>query len=192
MSRVISPALAPDQVSPRPGQEPRPLATVAGFEDWYAASFDRAVRVLLARTGDREQAQDCVQEAYLRAWDRRHDLADLERPDDWVRVTAHRLAISGWRRAQVRRRTPDRAVGGRLVSAPPTEDRVALTTALRSIPRRQGEALVLFYVADLSVADVAARLGVPSGTVKSWLSRGRAALADVLLAGPADAALPPL
>ena len=57
--------------------------------------------------------------------------------------------------------------------------------ALRRLPLAQREAIALHYLADLPVAEVASSLGVPVGTVKTRLSRGRAALA-VLLSGSPD------
>lgn len=64
---------------------------------------------------------------------------------------------------------------------PATEpDHVALVVALRRLPEAQRRAVVLHHVAGLPVADVAAETGVPVGTVKARLSRGRAALAVLL------------
>ena len=62
----------------------------------------------------------------------------------------------------------------------PTPDRVAFIDALRKIPAEQRRALVLYYVCDLSVAQIATETGVPDGTVKARLARGRAALAPHL------------
>ena len=59
-------------------------------------------------------------------------------------------------------------------------DHVAIVTALAQIDRDQREVVVLHYLADLGVAEVAAELGIPEGTVKSRLSRARARLADLL------------
>ena len=60
------------------------------------------------------------------------------------------------------------------------EDRLALMAALRRLPAAQREAIALHHLADLPVAEVALTLGVPEGTVKARLSRGRAALAELL------------
>lgn len=59
-------------------------------------------------------------------------------------------------------------------------DRVALLNALRQLAGPTRETVVLHYLADLPVDEIAATLGVPSGTVKARLSRGRAALAEIL------------
>ena len=57
---------------------------------------------------------------------------------------------------------------------------IALLAALRRLPHHQREALALFHFADLPVHDVAREVGVPEGTIKARLSRGRAALAVLL------------
>jgi RNA polymerase sigma-70 factor (ECF subfamily) len=59
----------------------------------------------------------------------------------------------------------------------PGEDRVALAGALATLPDRHRRVVVLHYLADQSVRDIADQVGVPEGTVKVWLHRGRAALA---------------
>ena len=149
------------------------------FTEFYAASFRRLVGQLYAMTGDRAGAQDAVQEAFVRAWAQRGRLDRHGSPEAWVRVTAWHLAVSSWRRSRLgtrllRSRIPPQTSEG------PTPDRIAVIDALRQVPAEQRRALVLYYVCDLSVAQVAAETGVPAGTVKARLARGRAALAAVL------------
>jgi RNA polymerase sigma-70 factor (ECF subfamily) len=62
----------------------------------------------------------------------------------------------------------------------PSPERVALVAALATLPATQRRAMVLRYLADLTVAEIAEREGVAEGTVKSWLSRGRTAVAAQL------------
>jgi RNA polymerase sigma-70 factor (ECF subfamily) len=150
------------------------------FDDFYAASFKRLVGQVYAMTGNRDEAQECVQEAFVRAWAHREKLEKAHAPEAWVRTTAHRLAVSRWRRAVRARREPDRAVQHRAGGRDPNEDRVALVEALRQLPEGQRRALVLHHVCDLPVQAVAAELGVPVGTVKARLSRGRTALVALL------------
>ena len=57
---------------------------------------------------------------------------------------------------------------------------MALVAALRQLPEPQRQALVLHHIVDLPVHDVAREVGVPEGTIKARLSRGRAALAALL------------
>ncbi|WP_341228794.1 SigE family RNA polymerase sigma factor [Nocardioides salarius] len=150
------------------------------FDDFYAASYPRVVAQLYAMIGNRDEAEECVQEAFVRAWSHRRKLERTEHPEAWVRTTAHRLAVSRWRRTRLARRATDRAVGARTTTAPPSEAHVALVRALERLPEAQRHTLVLHHIADLPVHEVARELGVPEGTVKARLSRGRAALAALL------------
>lgn len=150
------------------------------FDELYSRSFRLLCAQLYAMIGDREEARDCVQEAFVRAWDRRAQLDGDGRPEAWLRTTAYRLAVSRWRRFQRSRRPPDRAVALSVVEPPATVDHVAVVTALAQLPEPTRRAIVLHYVGDLSVAEVARELGVAEGTVKSRLSRGRDALAALL------------
>lgn len=153
------------------------------FDAWYADAFGRLVNQVHAMTGDREEARDCVQEAFVRAWSHRRTLETAGNPDAWVRTTAYRLAVSRWRRAVRGRRDPDRAIGSTAVARPPDENRALLIAALRCLPAEQRRALVLHHLVDLPVAEVARETGAPEGTVKARLSRGRAALAALLNEG---------
>lgn len=156
------------------------------FDDFYAASFQRLVGQVHAMIGDRDEAQECVQEAFVRAWSHRKQLEKAHAPEAWVRTTAYRLAVSRWRRTVRSRKDPDRAVQETRRNAGPNEDRVALIDALRQLPEPQRRALVLHHVCDLPVQAVAAEVGVPEGTIKARLSRGRAALLTLLGEAPHD------
>lgn len=149
------------------------------FADFYAASFRRLVGQLYAMIGDQCEAQDAVQEAFVRAWARRGKIDRNVAPEAWVRVTAWRIAASRWRRARNGTRL------GSLIARPestagPTPDRVAFSDALRKVPAEQRRALVLYHLCDMTVDQVAAETGVRAGTVKARLARGRATLAPYL------------
>lgn len=150
------------------------------FDDFYNASFARITGQLYAMIGSRDEAEECVQEAFVRAWAHRRKLDRAEHPEAWVRTTAYRLAVSRWRRTTRGRRPADRALGAATQAAPPSETHVALVAALRQLPEAQRQALVLHHLADLPVHQVAREVGVPEGTIKARLSRGRAALAALL------------
>jgi RNA polymerase sigma-70 factor (ECF subfamily) len=150
------------------------------FDDFYAASFQRITGQVYAMIGNRDEAQECVQEAFVRAWAHRKKLDRAEHPEAWVRTTAYRIAVSRWRRTTRGRRPADRAVSPATEAAAPSEAHVALVAALRQLPEAQRQALVLHHIADLPVHDVAREVGVPEGTIKARLSRGRTALAALL------------
>jgi RNA polymerase sigma-70 factor (ECF subfamily) len=146
------------------------------FDDFYAGSWSRLVSQLYAMTGNLAEAQDVVQEAFVRAWGKREELSAAQAPEAWVRTVAWRLAVSRWRRARsalsafFRHGAPPDAAG-------PGPESAALVAALRKIPEVQRQVIVLHYLCDMPVAEVAAETGAPVGTVKVRLSRARATLA---------------
>jgi RNA polymerase sigma-70 factor (ECF subfamily) len=149
------------------------------FSSFYAAAFRPLVGQLYAMTGDLAEAQDAVQEAFIRAWVHRGRIDREQAPEAWIRVTAWRIASSRWRRA----RKGDRLMA--LTAAPelaagPSPDRVAFVAALRRVPPEQRRALVLYHVCDLTVDQIAAETGAGASAVKARLARGRAALAPHL------------
>ncbi|MGQ5260620.1 SigE family RNA polymerase sigma factor [Micromonospora sp. ZYX-F-536] len=150
-----------------------------GFEEFYRATRHRVVTVLYALGGDLHEAQDAAQEAYVRAWQRWQRIADYDDPEAWVRVVGHRLLQNRWRKIR-NGITAHRRHGPPAVAGPPSENTVALVAALRRLSPEQREAIVLHHLADLSVADIANQVGVPVGTVKARLARGRNALAPLL------------
>lgn len=151
------------------------------FAGFYAASYPRLAAQLYAYLGDATEAEDVAQESYLRAWRLWASISRYDDPVGWVRRVAWNLATSRLRRlgtvARFLARQPAPESAAVQALGP---DRVALVAALRQLPERQRRALVLHYLADLSVADVAAELMVARGTVLSWLHRGRARLAELL------------
>ncbi|MEL4357132.1 MULTISPECIES: RNA polymerase sigma factor [unclassified Luteococcus] len=149
------------------------------FDAFYTASFSRVVNQIYAMCGNLAEAQDCTQEAFVRAWDKRTQLDQSESPEAWVRTVAYRLAVSRWRKARRAFRQPDRAVEMR-PGQEPSPTRVALERALATLPEEQRRVIVLHHLCDMGVNDIAAELGAPTGTVKARLSRGRAALAKAL------------
>ena len=150
------------------------------FDAFYTASYTRLVGQLHAMIGDRDEAEECVQEAFVKAWSHRRSLDRDRAPEAWVRTTAYRLAVSRWRRTVRGRRAPDRALQAAQQVAAPDESRTALMGALAQLPAEQRRALVLHHLCDLPVAEVAVETGAPVGTVKARLSRGRAALQALL------------
>jgi RNA polymerase sigma-70 factor, ECF subfamily len=164
------------------------MAGSGSFEEFYSGTVGRLVGQLFPVTGDLHEAEEVVQEAFTRAAARWSRLRDYDVPEAWVRRVAMNLAADRARglRRQARAMlnlSPAPEVLGASVEA------LALAEALRGLPIRQRQVLVLHYLVDLPVDQVAHTLRMPEGTVKSLLSRGRQMLASKL--GEAEEVLDP-
>jgi RNA polymerase sigma-70 factor (ECF subfamily) len=155
------------------------MTASSSFEEFYTGTVGRLLGALFLMTGDLHEAEEVVQEAFARAslhWTR---LRDYDLPEAWVRRVAMNLATD-------RARTLQRQARALLRIGPPPElpavsiETLALVQALRTLPLRQRQAIVLHHLVDLPVEEVAQTLAMPSGTVKSLLARGRRALAAKL------------
>jgi RNA polymerase sigma-70 factor (ECF subfamily) len=149
------------------------------FEDFYAGTVRRVTAQVYAMLGDLTETEDAVAEAYARAWQRWSEVSQARDPAAWVRTVAWRLKVSAWRSLKSRAAAHVRH-GESPDQEGPGPEHVALLAALRRIPEKQRRAVVLHYFAGLSIEEIAAETAAPAGTVKSWLSRGRKALAEQL------------
>lgn len=160
-------------------REPQRLALADGrsFEDFYRSELTGLV-VLARALAPRGSAEDVAQEAMMVALRRWPEIRELASPEAYVRRTCANLAVSQVRRrlaeARAISRTPQRD------ERVPADERGDFWGLVRTLPKRQAQAVALYYVLDLSVADIARTLQVSEGSVKVHLSRARAALADQL------------
>lgn len=152
-----------------------PNAPPGEFAGLYHAHFNRIATQLYAYLGDHAEAQDLAQEAFCRALENWEKISRYGDPSAWVRRVAWNLATSRLRRIRVAVRHLARQ---REQHTPgPEPDHVALVRALAALPAAHRRAVVLFHLCHLTVAEIAAQEEVAEGTVRSWLTRGRAALA---------------
>jgi RNA polymerase sigma factor (sigma-70 family) len=167
----------------------------------YAEHALGLVRLAVVMTGDRAAAEDIVQDAFLGLYRRWDQLPDKSTPLAYVRVSV----INGCRTALSRRSRlslwPAAGLGGELDEATPgfgapagltesaevsvllSEEQRTVAAALRKLPRRQREAVVLRYYLDLSIEETAQVMGVSLGTVKSATHRALAAVGRTLKEG---------
>jgi RNA polymerase sigma-70 factor (ECF subfamily) len=155
------------------------MANTEGFEEFYTGAVGRLLGQLLLVTGDLHEAEEVVQEAFARASVRWAWLRDYDVPEAWVRRVALNLAAERARRLRRQARALLRLGPPPQVPAASAEA-LALLEALRTLPMRQRQAIVLYHLVDLPVEEVSRLIGVRPGTVKSLLARGRRALANRL------------
>ena len=142
------------------------------------SDYPRVVAAVAAVCRDRGQAEDAVQEALARAWDRGRRGLTLDSLPAWVTAVAMNVTRSAARSALRRRRSEERAF--RLPEEAPLGDSIDVLRAVDALPRRQREAVVVRYFLGYDVPSTAAVMGVSVGTVKTLTFRARATLATAL------------
>jgi RNA polymerase sigma factor (sigma-70 family) len=145
------------------------------YDEFFARTRGGLVGLGFGLTGDLEVAHELAQEALVRSWIHWKRIRSYDDPAAWARRVTRNLAANHARHV---RRAPASVAPPAV--AGPSDDHVALVSALRQLPRQQREAVVMHDGLGFSVREVAAELGVPEGTVKSWVSRGRSVLAPLL------------
>jgi RNA polymerase sigma-70 factor (sigma-E family) len=149
------------------------------LHELYDASYGRLVLQLFALCGDLADAEDAVQDAFVKAIGRGRAFDDVQNPEAWLRTVALNRQRNSWRHAKVVRRFMT-SVPGQQTIPELDPNHVALVRALAVLDLDQRTVVVLRYLADLGTAEIARELDLPEGTVKSRLSRGRERLAPLL------------
>jgi RNA polymerase sigma-70 factor (ECF subfamily) len=160
------------------------LALAELYDRYGRVAYGLALRVLR----DPALAEDAVQEAFLTIWRTAGSfLADRARPTTWILTLVHRRAVDLVRREQRRRASPLESVDLPEPGAASTEETAALRDrrrivqeALKQLPADQREALELAYYGGFTQSEVAERLAVPLGTIKSRMFAGLGRLRDLL------------
>lgn len=146
--------------------------------EFYSATYARLVSVVGVVAQDRAEAEEAVQDAFVRLLGQWPKVSRYDDPEAWVRRVAFGY-VSKRRRSAMRGLRALRRQGPQPDMPAPSGDAVDLQRAVGSLPHIQREVLVLQDLG-LSVDAIAQQLRIPAGTVKSRLSRARAALAPLL------------
>ena len=170
------------------GRDRARAAAEQALAELYHASYRRLVTQLYAFTTDLTEAQDVVQEAFARALARPQGLTDVDTPEAWLRTVAINVVRRRWRRRQLLDTIllRDRPVQA-LVAGAPAPERTDLRDALAALPRTYREVIVLHYLADLPVDEVAGAARGAGRHRQVPAVPGRAALAARLGRLPAGA-----
>ncbi len=149
----------------------------------YTAHYRGLVRLAAFLTGDRDSAEELVQDAYVKVHGRWLGIREPERAEAYLRRTVVNLARSHIRHRRVVEREPaplPRAADSAETGALSRLQADSLMAALGRLAPRQREALILRYYTDLSEAQTAHAMDISTGAVKSHTSRGLAALRTLL------------
>lgn len=153
------------------------VAVEHAFEDFFELEQERLLRVIWMVTGSLQEAEDIVQDAFLRVWERWPEIASMESPTGYLHNAAMNIFRNRYRRAKLGLR---KAVG----ADPPidafglAEDRISVSNALASLTRKQRAALVLTDLLGYPAEEAGRMLGVRASTVRSLSSTARAALRE--------------
>ncbi|MGH2654969.1 MAG: sigma-70 family RNA polymerase sigma factor [Actinomycetota bacterium] len=155
------------------------------FEDFFVAHNERLLRAMYLATGDRHEAEDLAQEAFVRIFERWERVRSLDDPAGYLYRTALNARRSRLRRLAVAARKAVRPEP-RPDEQDAAEDRTAVQRALAALPDGQREAVVLVEWLGMTDERAGEVLGVSAGAVRTRRHRARAALRD-LLRGEIDA-----
>ena len=145
----------------------------------YDASYRRLVGLIAAACGDRHEAEEVVQDAFVRLIGQWSSVSRYDNPEAWLRKVA--LGLLSNRRRKCRNGVRALVRADRPTSVPPPgAEAVDLERALAALPAQQRIVVLLVHVVGLDLESAARELGVPTGTVKSRLSRARSALQPLL------------
>ncbi|MFI7070441.1 SigE family RNA polymerase sigma factor [Micromonospora sediminicola] len=157
-----------------------PDASDQEYMEYVSARLPALHRLAYALSGDVDQADDLVQETVTRLFQRWSRVARAEHRDAYVRSVLVRLFLdgrrTGWWRVRLFGSPPDT----RPVEDRGADDRTTLRAALDRVPPRQRAVLVLRFLHDLPVEEVARILDCSPGTVKSQISHGLTAMRRLL------------
>jgi len=153
------------------------VAVQPSFEDFFDLEQERLLSLLWMVTGNLQEAEDIVQDAFLRAWERWPKVSSMESPTGYLHTAAMNIFRNRYRRAKLGVR---HAIG----NAPPAdafasaEDRVSVSAALGGLTCKQRAALVLTDLLGYPADEAGRMLGIRGSTVRSLSSTARAALRD--------------
>lgn len=154
------------------------------FAEFYRGARDECLRAVLVSVGDRDMAQELVDEAFARACASWRKVSEHPAPAAWVVRTALNENISRWRRRRREVAVPDPGKLADLAGADAADGSAVdprIMAALMRLPARQRQAVALRMFLDLDTDRTAEVLGVAPSTVKAHLARAIGALRDDLV-----------
>lgn len=160
----------------------------SGLRRVYELTSAKLFGICLRISGDREAAEDILQDVYVKIW-RRAGAFDVLRasPISWLATIAHNAAID-WRRAEQRPDTACEDAAGLIADEAPLadamleqkEERLRLLACLEGLEEQQSNAIQRAFLEGLTYQQLADQTRTPLSTIKSWIRRGMAKLKECL------------
>lgn len=159
---------------------------IGAFEDLIAVMERPLLYYATSLTGNPDSGLDVLQEVWIRVL---RDIRKLKDPDSlrsWLYTITHGIAVDRIRRNTSRGRAEQVELEGFQESEEPSfpeEDAAAVHQALSQLSTRHREVLVLYFLEDLSITDIAEIVGCSEGTVKSRMHYAKRAMKEILSGG---------
>lgn len=169
---------------------PRALPLVAvteDFEAFYKRLYPRAVGLAYALTGRRHLAEEIAQDAFISGYRRWERISHYDKPEAWLRRVVVNQSTSVLRRGLTEVKAIPRLWGDASAVGELEPEASGVWDEVRALPRRQAQAITLYYLEDLSLEQIADILECSPGTVKAHLRRGRERLGRKLQAWKEEA-----
>lgn len=151
---------------------------VTGYDEFFRSEYPRVLRLCHGLLGDRARAEEVAQDAFMRLYLHWSRVRRYDRPEAWIRRVAVRQAVQVQRRDRQRTTLERKWLREQAVAA--SDSAPDVLRLLTRLPRNQQLAVLLRYVDDLPVADIAAVIGCAEATARVHLHRGRQRLAELL------------
>ena len=156
----------------------------SAFKKMFLPAHRRLFAMALRLTGSPEEAEDLVQETYLRLWTKRFELKDMDRPEGFAVTTLRNIFIDSTRKNKpltcdigydAMRKGTDEDTEKHLVAA---EAHHTVMRLIDSLPEKQRQVMVMRDVNDMDYDDICRQTGIPPSTVRSLISRARKFVRD--------------
>lgn len=144
------------------------------FEDFFERERDRLFGLLVLVTGDRQEAEDLAQDAFIALWERWDRVSTVDNPAGYLHRTAMNAFRKRYRRAQILRRITGSVAGG--TTAPEVDASLEFDETLRSLTPRQRAALVLTELLGYNASEAASMLGVKASTIGALKHQAKTSL----------------
>lgn len=167
-------------MSIRPGAPP-PARSPASFEAFYETSYPLVLRSVVGALGGLSEAEDCVADAFVKAFERWPVVSGHPAPRAWVTLTAINVSRDRARRMRLFHRLAPRIAAADVRPEPDLPVDPVLLAALRALPEKRRDVVVLRVLLELSCAQTADALGLTPAAVATHLHRGLSSLRSVLV-----------